>query len=596
MEQDQQPRENGGEQQAAPSAVQAHSKGQGNGRHNGQKDDPRVRLLLAKLLATLTGMIIGMAITAVVSSNLLPEQQEKVSSAQEEINEANKSIAQMNPEWQKAYDERTAAKESYDDQVDADLLELFTKGFNNLRSSTGSSTKEMLDSLESDPDRLILELYGILTEDQAKPAEDRTIDDAVRSKFLSKFHFAGGSPAAADDQAEAQASAVPATSLEFDPDLNTSALLFLELRRKDYEYIQVDNEYSKFQLSVTLNQEVISVTERFIGQIDLISLAIIFICTILGYLTHPIAERLIKRIAQNWREFDFGPGQRSTPAAIGFFAGMLLAIVVLLLLFTVIPLEQSIMDQSWFKVLVGTVIVLIISGIGAITGATYFGPREDPDLVDEYIEFRRNAAPKLLDTSVIIDGRIYEIAQTRFLDGYLVVTGSVLRELQTLADSADERKRIKGRSGLELVQKMQDDNRVDLRIFDDSQFDSQANGVDDQLMIVCREMGAQVVTNDYNLNRVAAILNVKVLNINALANSVKTRHLPGDEIVIKITDRGKQKGQGVGYLEDGTMVVIEDGGGFIGQNKLVRITSVSQTAQGRLLFARVDLANGEGDG
>ena len=119
---------------------------------------------------------------------------------------------------------------------------------------------------------------------------------------------------------------------------------------------------------------------------------------------------------------------------------------------------------------------------------------------------------------------------------------------------------------------MQDDSRVDLRIFDDSQFDNQANGTDDQLMIVCREMGAQVVTNDYNLNRVAAILNVKVLNINALANAVKTKHLPGDYIEIKITDRGKQKGQGVGYLEDGTMVVIEDGGGYIGQSKLVRIT------------------------
>src|SRR5690606_4243215 len=98
-------------------------------------------------------------------------------------------------------------------------------------------------------------------------------------------------------------------------------------------------------------------------------------------------------------------------------------------------------------------------------------------------------------------------------------------------------------------------------------------------------------TNDYNLNRVAAILNVKVLNINALANAVKTRHLPGDYMEINISDRGKQKGQGVGYLEDGTMVVIEDGGPFISQHKLVRITSVSQTAQGRLLFARVDLAN-----
>ncbi|MCB1217964.1 TRAM domain-containing protein [bacterium] len=518
-----------------------------------------------------------MVAAAVLGALLLPEQVSKVDSAREEISASTKEIERIGPERQKAYDELTRSKEDYDRNVDPVLLEPFTSEFAHLKFTSKLSTHELLMELKEDPLRLVNydELEKLNLQQYLPDASGRENSDQTGR----------------NDEQESEAADSAATR-EL---LRQYALRFIELRDKDYVFTQVENEYSKYQMSVTINEEVVRVTSIFIFQINLLSLAMIFICTIVGYLTHPIAEKLIRRVTNIWKGMDFGPGQRSGPAAIGMFAGVVLATITLLMLFAVIPPGESFLDKGWFKLVIGTAMILIMGGIGAITGATYFGPREDPDEIDEFAEFRRNAAPKLLDTSVIIDGRIYEIAQTRFLDGYLVVTGSVLRELQTLADSADERKRIKGRSGLELVQKMQDDNRVDLRIFDDSQFDSQGNGVDDQLMIVCREMGAQVVTNDYNLNRVAAILNVKVLNINALANSVKTRHLPGDELVIKITDRGKQKGQGVGYLEDGTMVVIEDGGGYIGQNKLVRITSVSQTAQGRLLFARVDLASGDGD-
>src|SRR5690606_28673339 len=132
-----------------------------------------------------------------------------------------------------------------------------------------------------------------------------------------------------------------------------------ELRRKDYDFNQIENEYSKYEMSVTINEEVVRVTNRFIFQINLIGLAIIFICTILGYLTHPIAERLIIRLARNWLALDFGPGQRTGPAVIGMFAGVVLATIILLMLFAVMPSGESFLGQGWFKVLIGAALIMI---------------------------------------------------------------------------------------------------------------------------------------------------------------------------------------------------------------------------------------------
>jgi uncharacterized protein YacL len=175
----------------------------------------------------------------------------------------------------------------------------------------------------------------------------------------------------------------------------------------------------------------------------------------------------------------------------------------------------------------------------------------------------------------------------------MIISNSVLRELQTMADSSDERKRSRGRRGLELVRKMQDDSRLDMRFFDDTVFDATAHGADEHLISTAQAMDAVVVTNDYNLNRVAAIKDVRVININALANAVKTNHLPGDIIEISILDKGRQRGQGVGYLDDGTMVVIEDGEPYVKQTKVIKLTSVTQTVQGRLIFGRVDAVDEE---
>ena len=189
----------------------------------------------------------------------------------------------------------------------------------------------------------------------------------------------------------------------------------------------------------------------------------------------------------------------------------------------------------------------------------------------------------LLDTSVIIDGRIADVAKSGFLLGTLAVPRFVLNELQYIADSSDSLRRNRGRRGLEVLDKLQNTPEVDIIFID--QDPSDATQVDDKLISLARQTGAIVVTNDYNLNRVARLQGVQILNINELANAVKSVFLPGEEIPLRIIQEGKESGQGVGYLEDGTMVVVENGRRFINQEVLVQVTKVLQTNAGRLIFA-----------
>ena len=189
----------------------------------------------------------------------------------------------------------------------------------------------------------------------------------------------------------------------------------------------------------------------------------------------------------------------------------------------------------------------------------------------------------LLDTSVIIDGRIADIAQTGFILGTLQVPRFVLNELQYIADSSDTLRRNRGRRGLEILDKLQSNVDVAIEFTDEDPKDVQQ--VDDKLISLALSGGAAVVTNDYNLNRVAQLQGVKVLNINELANAVKSVVLPGEDLPLKIIQEGKEHNQGVGYLEDGTMVVVENGRRFLNQEVLVQVTKVLQTNAGRLIFA-----------
>jgi uncharacterized protein YacL len=189
----------------------------------------------------------------------------------------------------------------------------------------------------------------------------------------------------------------------------------------------------------------------------------------------------------------------------------------------------------------------------------------------------------LLDTSVIIDGRIADIADTGFLLGRLAVPRFVLNELQYIADSSETLRRNRGRRGLEMLDRLQQNTEVQIEFIDIDPQDAQQ--VDDKLISLARDLGAAVITNDYNLNRVARLQGVRVLNINELANAVKSVFLPGEGMPIKIIQTGKEIGQGVGYLEDGTMVVVENGRQFLNQEVIVQVTKVLQTNAGRLVFA-----------
>jgi uncharacterized protein YacL len=197
----------------------------------------------------------------------------------------------------------------------------------------------------------------------------------------------------------------------------------------------------------------------------------------------------------------------------------------------------------------------------------------------------------LLDTSVIIDGRVADIAKTGFLPGTLLIPRFVLNELQYIADSPDGLRRQRGRRGMEVLSELQKLPNILVRVSD---IDVEGiREVDDKLVVLGKQLKSPVLTNDYNLNRIAELQGVTVLNINELANAVKSIVLPGEILNINVFQEGKEMGQGVGYMDDGTMVVVENGKDYIGEYKDVHVTKVLQTAAGRMIFGRVEDSNGK---
>lgn len=215
-----------------------------------------------------------------------------------------------------------------------------------------------------------------------------------------------------------------------------------------------------------------------------------------------------------------------------------------------------------------------------------FPKDEPPELVREVqpTEDIPRLPTILLDTSVIIDGRIADICRTGFIQGELIVPLFVLNELQHVADSADTLRRNRGRRGLEILRQLQEESPVPVHLTEADV--PSVREVDDKLIALAKEMDSSILTNDYNLNRVAELQSVNVLNVNELANAVKTVLLPGEDFTIHIMQEGKEYNQGVGYLDDGTMVVVEDGADYIGATVDVTVSKVLQTAAGRMIFAR----------
>jgi uncharacterized protein YacL len=204
------------------------------------------------------------------------------------------------------------------------------------------------------------------------------------------------------------------------------------------------------------------------------------------------------------------------------------------------------------------------------------------------------AAGKVVDTSAIIDGRIADIAAAGFVEGHLIVPRFVLRELQRLADGADAQKRNRGKRGFEVLQRLQGLGGVTLDIVDEDV--AETRDVDLKLLELARRRGAAVLTTDYNLNRLAEVSGIAVLNVNDLANALKPVVLPGEALRVRVSREGKEPGQGVGFLEDGTMVVVDQGRTLVGQEVSVVVTSALQTSAGRMVFARPRAADADGDG
>ena len=216
--------------------------------------------------------------------------------------------------------------------------------------------------------------------------------------------------------------------------------------------------------------------------------------------------------------------------------------------------------------------------------------KDDFRFIIPYVEFSRQTRgtrPLLLDTSVIIDGRIADIADTRILASPMIVPRFVLEELQEIADSSDKLKRNRGRRGLDMLNRLQSNDKIELRI-SDFRVPSveELAEVDQKLVALAQHLNGRIVTNDYNLNKVAQLRGVEVININDLANALKPVFLPGEALTVKIIKPGEEVGQGIGYLDDGTMVVVEQGREHIGQEIAILVTSVLQTSAGRMIFGR----------
>src|SRR5438445_7613233 len=224
--------------------------------------------------------------------------------------------------------------------------------------------------------------------------------------------------------------------------------------------------------------------------------------------------------------------------------------------------------------------------------STLLQTKDEFRFIIPYVEFSKQVKggrPLVLDTSVIIDGRIADICDTRIIDARMIVPRFVLQELQHIADSSDKLKRNRGRRGMDMLKKMQSNPKVELQVHEANLTElREIQKVDERLVIFAKALGARVVTNDYNLNKIAQLQGVDVINLNEVANALKSVALPGEILNVRLVKAGDQIGQGVGYLDDGTMVVVEQGRSAIGQEVAITVTSVLQTNAGRMIFGRVE--------
>jgi uncharacterized protein YacL len=265
----------------------------------------------------------------------------------------------------------------------------------------------------------------------------------------------------------------------------------------------------------------------------------------------------------------------------GGVVGMIIGLLIAFLLAYGLNFVSNIMEKQQVVPWIYTLLTGIMAYLGLLIGSkkieefSFFGLGQPKDSGDY----------RILDTSVIIDGRIADISDTGFLQGNLIVPRFVLDELQYIADSSDSMKRSRGRRGLDILNRMQRSVGINIEISD--QDFPKLKGVDAKLVALAKKINAKIVTNDFNLNKVAELQGIRILNVNELANALKPVVLPGETMTVKIIKEGKETGQGVAYLDDGTMIVVDNAQKHQGSNVEVLVTSVLQTTAGRMIFSEL---------
>jgi len=309
---------------------------------------------------------------------------------------------------------------------------------------------------------------------------------------------------------------------------------------------------------------------------------IIIVFGLFGYMVATMAYRYLLKFNEWFLKVILqSNGPKLVNGIIGGFLGFVFALLLNISLISSM-FDPLVPEYNGFRILalVGTTIIGVYLGAFFMSSVKIGIGGDDEGGVAAL-------SPKVLDTNIIIDGRISDIIRSKFLEGLIIVPQSVLKELQKLADSTDTLKRNRGRLGLEHLNKLQEDTDINIEIYDDfSEPDEDSLEVDSHLVSIAKKIGGSIVTNDYNLNKVAVLQGVDVLNINELANALKPVYLPGENLKVQIIKHGKESGQGVAYLDDGTMIVVEGGDGFIGSDITVAVTSILQTVAGRLIFAK----------
>ncbi len=274
-----------------------------------------------------------------------------------------------------------------------------------------------------------------------------------------------------------------------------------------------------------------------------------------------------------------------TAVYFGMIIGLFLTYVFQLALTPLLPQAEEMAPLAdWLRLALATVVCYSCVSVLLQT-------KDDFRFIIPYVEFQRKAKgqkPLVLDTSVIIDGRIADVVETQILDTQLVMPQFVISELQHIADSGDKLRRNRGRRGLDILNRLKADKDVDLMIFDRELPEFEGQPVDQKLVLLAKHLEGKVVTNDFNLNKVAKVQNVGVVNLNEIANALKPVFLPGEAVAVRVMKPGEESHQGIGYLDDGTMVVVENGRDHLGEQIEAQVTSVLQTNAGRMVFARYE--------